>query len=710
MAGEWTRERLSRRRYLTLSNAAAGAALVGGSAVTGSVAAVTSDEPAADDEAHTATDVVIESHDGVEIAATVFRPAGATADDPVPMILHSHGWSGSRTTDVDAFEAELDRGFAVLSFDQRGHGDSGGDAHVQNPELEGRDVVRVLDYVTEREWIERSRDGNGRPTPDDPMVFAMGGSYGGAYQLVGAFVETAETGSTRFDALAPEITWFDLSESLAPQGVPRSVWALFLYVVGAPALADHVHSGFAYGFLTGNWPDEDATFATDLESRFRENGPSGFVEDGVRLDVPVLFGQGMTDNLFNLNEAWRNFERSLTNRARARSAVVGFNGGHALPNVYPRGTPFTLDIDVSPAPFQELRMEFFETVRDGTADARAVVDAPYVLETADGGEYVHCASLDDREPMAAGSVDLDVANVASGDDGFNAVGDLFHDDADELAAAVDAASTEAAGLLGDAGGILDGLFGDLLGSSGDGTTLPTGVGVPVHLELAEGELTVAGVPRVTATVSTTGPEQRLFAALSVGTSPADATVVQNNMLPLREPEPVDGVDREIELPGVAVDVAEDERLFLTLSAVSDMSIVHGSRVPGAVSLDEITVDVPVVTEDDGEEDDEWDDGEEDDERDDGEGDDERNDGEEDDERDDGEEDDDNDDRGDNGDRDDGDGGGDDHGGENDDGAESRDGTDDGMPGPGALGALGALGGVGYVLKRRHAGEDGPTDA
>ena len=49
------------------------------------------------------------------------------------MIMHSHGWGGSRTTDPAAFEKWLDAGYGVLSFDQRGFGESGGHAHVENP-------------------------------------------------------------------------------------------------------------------------------------------------------------------------------------------------------------------------------------------------------------------------------------------------------------------------------------------------------------------------------------------------------------------------------------------------------------------------------------------------------------------------------------------------------------------------------------------------
>lgn len=534
--------------------------------------------PAVAHDGPTATDVTITSHDGTSLAATVHRPAGASADAPVPMILHSHGWAGSRTADPQAFASELERGFGVLSFDQRGHGDSGGQAHVQDPALEGHDVVAVLDFVTELDWVQRSRDrahgqGVGRPDPHDPAVVAMGGSYGGAYQLVGALTETALTGETRFDALAPEITWFDLPESLAPQGVVRSAWVTALYAAGADMLPAYVHQGFVWGATTGQWPDGSVRGVPDLDERFSSHGPSGFVAHGVRLDVPTLIGQGASDNLFNLNQGWHNFERTLTADARESSIFVGYNGGHALPSVLPPGRPLALDAGTvddgcSPGGFDKLRLNFFEAVLDGENPRPLIGGAPYHLTTADGG-CVAVDTLDERTRLAADvDVELDVGVPTSG---------AGHDRADDL--------VEQAGLNLEAA----------VTASLGGAATTTGAGAPVHLPLADGPLTVAGVPTLSAEVTSVGVEQRVFAALSVGSSPATAKLVQNNMMPLRLPKPVAGERHTIELPGVAVELDEDDRLYLTLSAVSDTSFAHGSvRTPGVMRLADLRVDVPLA--------------------------------------------------------------------------------------------------------------------
>lgn len=542
-----TTDGVSRRRYLELAAAGGGGLVIG----TGSADAA---------RGHANRDVTIRSDEStapVDLAATVYRPAGASRVDPVPVILHSHGWGGSRTSSDGAFRTELDAGFGVLSFDQRGWGESGGQAHVQEPDREGEDVIALLDYVADLEWVARTRrDGTPIPAADDPMAFAMGRSYGGGYQLVGALTETAQQGYTRFDALAPQITWYDLPGSLAPEGVPRTLWLAVLEAVGAGSVPRYVHEAFAYSAATGQWPDGEPPGEPDLDATFADNGTVGFVEDGVRLDAPVLFGQGLPDNLFNFNQAWKNFERGLTDDARARSAVVGYDAGHTLPSAVPPGTTVPANPAASPASFARRRLRFFEAVRDGDGDARSVVGSPYLLTTASGERRVAVDSVDDRTRF--GGVDLAVRGDGEG-------GLAVADVAAPTSGRVDAAAST------------------------------TGIGAPVHLPLAAGPLTVAGVATLSASVTTAGVDQRLFLALSKGRTPATARILQNNVMPLHEPAPVDGVDRTVELPGAAADVESGERLYLTLSAVSEMFLAHGSvRSPGTVVLEDLSVGVPLT--------------------------------------------------------------------------------------------------------------------
>ncbi|HVE74312.1 MAG TPA: CocE/NonD family hydrolase [Mycobacteriales bacterium] len=461
----------------------------------------------------------------VKICYTLYRPAAATKRSPVPLVFHSHGWGGKRTNSATAFGSWLTAGFGVLSFDQRGFGESGGKAHVENPDFEGADVIALIDQVAKLDWVRKQ----GR---NDPVIGAIGGSYGGGYQFVGAFTEMMKTGRTRFDALAPEITWWDLRESLAPQDVARSAWTSALYAAGADAHTVTVHQGLAYGVATGQWPG-GAPAPVDLNAFFLKNGPAWHVSQGRQLDIPVAFGQGITDNLFPLDQGLKNYDRALTPRARAKSLFIGYNGGHALPSAVPpgfgvAGDPCSKIIARDPkAGFGDVALRFMQANLKGMRTGLTGHGA-YHLATADGA----CASTRSVAPTKK----VELATIAT---------------------------TQAAG-------------------------------APLAYELAAGPLRIAGMPSLSGTLTTVGADARAFFALSVGTSSADAKVVQNNTLPLRQLLPVTGEKRTIELPSVAVDVPAGQKLFLTVSPVADMFALHGSRTPGALTLEKAFVSLPIA--------------------------------------------------------------------------------------------------------------------
>lgn len=476
---------------------------------------------------HSATDACVPSVDEtdilepgpVDICFTLFKPASASAQATVPMVLHSHGWGGSRTRTVDSFRDYLDAGMAVLSFDQRGFGESGGKAHVEDPAFEGADVIALVDYVAGLDWVAT----NG---PNDPVLGAIGGSYGGGFQFVGAFTELMQTGRTRFDVLVPQITWYSLNESLAPQQVVRSTWASALYAAGADAHTSTVHAGLAESAATGDWP-------ATMDEFFRDNGPEFHVTAGRRLDIPVLLYQGASDNLFPLDQALKNYDNALTDRARRQSLLVGYNGGHALPSVLPPGYATAGDAcsktlgQGTVDGFQDLERQF---LAENLLGARRVLTGHgrYHLTTAEG-TCVSVSSVAPTQSFRPGRI-----------------------------------------------------------------VTPTAAGAPQAVKLADGPLTIAGTPHVEALVTALGLDSRAFFALSVGTTAADAKVIQNNVLPHREQSLNLGARRTIGLPSVAADIPAGQSLFLTVSPVSDMFVLHGSRTPGAMTLDDVTVRVPVV--------------------------------------------------------------------------------------------------------------------
>lgn len=489
---------------------------------------------------HTAEDQTVENpEDGTKIAITVFKPAGASSKTRVPVVLHSHGWGGSRTSTIGgAVEAMLDAGFGVVSIDQRGHGQSGGQANVQDPTKETEDIKAVIDRVASFDWVKLDR-------PGDPVLGAIGGSYGGGYQTMTALDEIAEDGRTRFNAIAPEITWYDLPESLAPQGVVRSAWVAALYAAGARMLPQYVHEAFAWGVATGQWPDgslygQRPPGVPDLDSEFHKHAPVAFVEKGVKIDIPVLLRQGSTDNLFNLNQGLKIFDKALTGKARSSSYFVAYNGGHALPNALPPGSPAEAQLGggvdaCSPdGSFTSLTISFFKKVFAGKS-TKGLMPSRYSLTTMDGKNCLHFQNLNGGDTAGVG--------------------------------------------LPGAGGAVS----------------TAGAGAPIHIPITQGAVTVAGIPTLKGKVTTLGLDARAFFGLSVGTTPADARVVQNNLMPLHKMLPAQDEGFKIELPGVAVEVPKGQTLYLTIAPNSDIYGLHSSRTPGALVLKDMKLHLPGAT-------------------------------------------------------------------------------------------------------------------
>lgn len=463
--------------------------------------------------------------DPVQICYTVFKPRGASRRHPVPMLMHSHGWGGSRTTDPAELAQFLKAGYAVLSFDQRGFGESGGHAYVENPQVEGHDVRALVRLISRLRWVQQ--DG-----PGDPRLGAIGGSYGGGYQFLTAFEELRHTGTPVLDAMAPEITWNDLSDSLAPDGVVRSAWAAALSAASVPsdALPPNVYKALVEGVATGFWPDGSVPGTENMEAFFRKNGPKWQVEQGRRLDIPMLFGQGTTDSLFPLQQGLENWRTAITPRARRHSIFIAYNGGHVLPAVLPSGVSVDSDPcseQLAGGTFRDLTIRFFDEQLKGR-DTGLRGYGRYHLATPDST----CTTVS----SVAANTTYDVGTVA---------------------------------------------------------TTETG-GAPLAYEVAQGPIRVAGTPYLTGTLTALGANNRAFYGLAVGTSPADAHLVQNNVLPINTLEPVVGEARRVDLPSVAVDVPAGQSLYVIASPVSDTFAGMGSRTPGAVVLEDTVAHLPVV--------------------------------------------------------------------------------------------------------------------
>ena len=328
------------------------------------------------DEKATVTDGTLQTFDGETIAFTVFRPAGVSAGAPVPLVLHSHGWGGSRATEIGGIvEDLLDAGYGVLSFDARGHGDSTGYATIHHKDFEVKDTLALIDWAYDNlAWAEKE----GAAADKDLVLGAVGGSYGGGYQLMAASYDD------RLDAIAPQMTWNDLRYSLAPGGVVKSTWVDALYGFGLQGVNMHpdIHEWFATATATNQLP---AAALVHL----KESSP---VPENI--GAATLLVQGLPDALFNWNEAVRNYQGILAG-GNTNVAVVGYLGGHVLPfPLQPVGAMGPARGGEPCGAYSDLALAWFDHHLRGNASAAVPTGVTYALE--EGG----CVAAPSDDPAA----------------------------------------------------------------------------------------------------------------------------------------------------------------------------------------------------------------------------------------------------------------------------------------------------------------------
>ncbi|MGW6409135.1 alpha/beta fold hydrolase [Streptomyces vinaceus] len=301
-----------RRRSRVLAGAAALAVVAGAGTWT---AAASGEAPAVHRQ-----DRMVEMP-GAAIDTSYFTAGGGQKR---PAVLLGHGFGGSKD-DVRAQAERLARdGYAVLTWSARGFGRSGGRIGLNDPEHEVKDVSRLVDWLAQQPEVRLDGDG-------DPRVGVAGASYGGAISLLAAGYDE------RVDAIAPQITYWNLADALFPQGVFKKLWAGLFFTTGS---ADGMQPGGVPGTATapdpapapaaspGPGPSPGSASAAaggtacgrfqpelcamyervavagkpDAEARalLETRSPSAV---GDRIKVPTLIVQGQEDSLFPLDQA-----------------------------------------------------------------------------------------------------------------------------------------------------------------------------------------------------------------------------------------------------------------------------------------------------------------------------------------------------------------------------------------------------------------------
>ncbi len=266
----------------------------------------------------TPSDRTMTSFDGAKIRLHWFPLATASAAHPAPTVLMGPGWGSGGDTNVTpsgggegvfgtlGIAGLHAHGYNVLTWDPRGFGVSTGTITVDDPQHEGRDVERMLDWIATQPGVQLDR-------PGDPRVGMAGGSYGGGIQLAVAAIDC------RVDAIVPWIAWHSLGTSLYKSGIAKTGWGNLLYGIAATRNLDpHIRSAEAASNSVG-------TISAADEAWFVGRGPGPLID---RVDIPTLFVQGTVDTLFTLDEAITNYQ-SLRRRG-VPTAMLWYCGGHGI--------------------------------------------------------------------------------------------------------------------------------------------------------------------------------------------------------------------------------------------------------------------------------------------------------------------------------------------------------------------------------------------
>ncbi|HEV8099408.1 MAG TPA: CocE/NonD family hydrolase, partial [Gaiellaceae bacterium] len=227
-------------------------------------------------------DQLITMSDGVRIATTYYVPDGVPPAGGWPAVMLFHGLGGSRTDAGTPLGMSLNsvaetqlapQGYAALTFDARGHGQSEGLVSIDGPR-EIQDVRELFGWLAAQASVNGGRIG------------AFGYSYGG-----GAIWRATAEG-VPFAAIEPAITWTNLYSALLPQDLARS------------------------GILLGFWQSIQARAAPGLESIVNDaiagqnlGAVHAFADQrSVRtllgsIRVPTFLMQGRRDFAFDLDHA-----------------------------------------------------------------------------------------------------------------------------------------------------------------------------------------------------------------------------------------------------------------------------------------------------------------------------------------------------------------------------------------------------------------------
>jgi predicted acyl esterase len=216
--------------------------------------------------------------DGVQLSTAVQLPPGTAPAGGWPGAIVLHGLGGNKGTVAQVAQYFVAHGYAVLSYDARGHGASGG-----NVELAGPREVADLRALFQRFAA--------LPEVSDTKIGCWGISYGGGECWNGA------AAGIPFGALDVVETWTNLYTALWPGNVAKSG------IVLGFAKTVEARSPLIQEF------ESDAVHSTNMSAIRTLVAPRSSLPRLGSVSAPVYMFQGRVDYAFDVTQATEAFTR-----------------------------------------------------------------------------------------------------------------------------------------------------------------------------------------------------------------------------------------------------------------------------------------------------------------------------------------------------------------------------------------------------------------
>ena len=277
------------------------------------------------------------------VVGDLYVPKSASAANPVPAILTTNGFGGSKDDQAGLGAWGASHGYEVLSYSGLGFGGSGCNIELDDPDWDGEAASQLISFLGHRPEV--LTDG-----PDDPRVGMVGGSYGGGVQFATASVDP------RLDAIIPIITWNDLAYSLTPNndnpdfvyrnsppGVPKFEWAELFFADGIAQVPQHRSStpvppsscpGFDPRVCPANLVSGAEGYpSADTIALLRHASVATFLS---KIKIPTMLMQGEGDTLFTIDEAVATYNALKDRRVPVPVKLVLQSWGHSHSTPAPR--------------------------------------------------------------------------------------------------------------------------------------------------------------------------------------------------------------------------------------------------------------------------------------------------------------------------------------------------------------------------------------